>query len=188
VAHGTRWVGLDAARVAALAALDLRDEGDRTGRLPIVMGLDQHRAQITAEWIDLATGEISRGRVAPADRVAVMRFLSRFSVRELEVALEATTGWRFVVEELERVGAGVHLAEPAETSGLRGPKKRPKTDWADARHLRELLLITGVVDPTRAHPRSPRAGPLSAHALTPAHRVAAADPVGALPPRLPAQA
>jgi transposase len=35
----------------------------------------------------------------------------------------------------------VHLAEPAETSGLRGPKKRAKTDWADARHLRELLMI-----------------------------------------------
>src|SRR5205085_4801923 len=39
------------------------------------------------------------------------------------------------------VGAEAHLAEPAETSGLRGPKKRAKTDWADARHLRELLLI-----------------------------------------------
>ena len=141
MAHGTRWVGLDAARVAALAALDVREEGDGTGRLAIVMGLDQHRAQITAEWIDLATGEIARGRVAPADRAAVRRFLSRFAGRELEVALEATTGWRFVVEELERVGAGVHLAEPAETSGLRGPKKRPKTDWADARHLRELLMI-----------------------------------------------
>src|SRR5215204_637974 len=74
VAHGTRWVGLDAARVAALAALDVRDDGDRNGRSPVVMGLDQHRAQITAEWIDLATGEISRGRVAPADRVAVRRF------------------------------------------------------------------------------------------------------------------
>jgi transposase len=58
-----------------------------------------------------------------------------------EVALEATTGWRFVVEELERVGAEVHLAEPAETSALKGRKKRPKTDWADARHQRELLLI-----------------------------------------------
>jgi transposase len=141
VAHGTRWVGLDAARLAARAVLDLQDEGGGTGRLPVVMGLDQHRAQITAEWTDLATGEISRGRVAPADRAAVRRFLARFAGRELEVALEATTGWRFVVEELERVGAGVHLAEPAETSGLRGSKKRPKTDWADARHLRELLLI-----------------------------------------------
>src|SRR5665811_20880 len=105
------------------------------------MGLDQHRAQITAEWIDLSSGEISRGRVVPADRASVRKFLKRFAGRDLEVALEATTGWRFVAEELERVGAGVHLAEPAETSGLRGPKKRPKTDWADARHLRELLLI-----------------------------------------------
>jgi transposase len=143
VAHGTQWVGLDAARVTALMAFGAGDglvKGEAAG-VPIVMGLDQHRAQITAEWIDLATGEVSRGRVAPADRAAVKRFLGRFAGRELEVALEATTGWRFVVEELERVGAGVHLAEPAETSGLRGPKKRAKTDWADARHLRELLLI-----------------------------------------------
>ena len=34
--------------------------------MTIVMGLDQHRAQITAEWIDTDTGEISRSRVAPA--------------------------------------------------------------------------------------------------------------------------
>jgi transposase len=46
-----------------------------------------------------------------------------------------------VVEELRRVGAGVHLAEPAETAGLRGSKKRPKNDRADARHLRELLMV-----------------------------------------------
>jgi hypothetical protein len=51
------------------------------------------------------------------------------------------TGWRFVVEELQAVGADVHLAEPAETSSLRGSKKRAKTDRADARHLRELLMI-----------------------------------------------
>ena len=143
MAHGTQWAGLDAARVTALMTLEGQDglvKGEAAGR-PIVMGLDQHRAQITAEWVDLASGEVSRGRVAPADRAAVRRFLGRFAGRQLEVALEATTGWRFVVEELERVGAGVHLAEPAETSGLRGPKKRAKTDWADARHLRELLLI-----------------------------------------------
>jgi transposase len=46
-----------------------------------------------------------------------------------------------VVEELRRVGADVHLAEPAETAGLRGPKKRAKGDRADARHLRELLMV-----------------------------------------------
>src|ERR1700730_17175351 len=105
------------------------------------MGLDQHRGQITGEWIDTDTGEVARTRVAPADRAAVRRFVERFGGRELEVALEATTGWRFVVEELRRVGASVHLAEPAETAGLRGPKKRAKGDRADARHLRELLMI-----------------------------------------------
>src|SRR3954471_17308931 len=105
------------------------------------MGLDQHRAQITADWLDTETGEVKRARIAPADRVGVRGFLERFRGRELEVALEATTGWRFVVEELRAIGAVAHLAEPAETAGLRGPKKRAKGDRADARHLRELLMV-----------------------------------------------
>ena len=101
----------------------------------------EHRAQITAEWMDTSTGEISRGRVRPADRPGVRRFAERFRGRQLEVALEATTGWRFVVEELRAINAGVHLAEPAETAARRGTKKRPKSDRADAAHLRELLMI-----------------------------------------------
>jgi transposase len=108
--------------------------------MTIVMGLDQHRAQITAEWIDLATGEISRARVRPADRAGARGFVSRFRGLKLDVALEATTGWRFLVEELRAIGAVVHLAEPAETAARRGTKKRPKTDRADARHHRELLM------------------------------------------------
>ena len=109
--------------------------------MSIVMGLDQHRGQIAGEWIDPETGEVQRARVAPADRAAVRKFLQRFCGWELEVALEATTGWRFVVEELRRVGAVVHLAELAETAARRGNKKRPKNDRADAGHLRELLMI-----------------------------------------------
>jgi len=105
------------------------------------MGLDQHRAQISAAWIDTMTGEVSRARLMPADRAGVRKFFAPFKGQGLEVALEATTGWRFVVEELDRVGAEVHLAEPAEAAALKGKKKRAKTDWADARHLRELLLI-----------------------------------------------
>jgi transposase len=34
--------------------------------MTFVMGMDQHREQITAEWIDTLTGEISRTRIAPA--------------------------------------------------------------------------------------------------------------------------
>jgi hypothetical protein len=109
--------------------------------MAIVMGLDQHRAQITAEWLDTASGELGRACIAPAHRGEVRRFLARFAGQQLDVALEATTGWRFVVEELRAIGADVHLAEPAETAARRGTKKRAKTDRADARHLRELLMI-----------------------------------------------
>jgi hypothetical protein len=75
-------------------------ELDEDSGMAIVMGLDQHRAQVTAEWIDTETGEVSRARIAPAHREPVRRFVGRFRGRELEVALEATTGWRFVVQEL----------------------------------------------------------------------------------------
>ena len=68
--------------------------------MTILMGLDQHRAQITADWVDTSTGETSRARVTPGHRAGVRQFLGRFAGQELEVALEATTGWRFVVEEL----------------------------------------------------------------------------------------
>ena len=63
--------------------------------MAIVMGLDQHRAQITAEWIDTDTGELGRGRVSPAHRADVRKFFERFAGQPLEVALQATTGWRF---------------------------------------------------------------------------------------------
>src|SRR5215216_557018 len=131
VAHGIRW---SARAVRVRSPAGCRDEGEEVWRMSIVMGVDQHRAQITAEWIDIASGEISRARVRPADRVGVRRFLARFAGQRLEVALEATTGWRFLVEELRAVGAVVHLAEPAETAARRGNKKRAKTDRADARH------------------------------------------------------
>ena len=71
--------------------------------MAIVMGLDQHRAQITAEWMDTETGEVARARVSPAHRGWRARVPASGSpASELEVALEATTGWRFVVEELRR--------------------------------------------------------------------------------------
>src|SRR6516165_7050910 len=134
-------VGTSSAQARSVSAQAWKPWSLRRPLVSIVMGLDQHRGQITGEWIDTETGEIQRGRIAPADRAAVRKFLARFRGTQLEVALEATTGWRFVVEELRRVGAVVRLAEPAETAGLKGPKKRAKGDRGDARHLRELLMI-----------------------------------------------
>src|SRR5512132_2613417 len=134
-------VGTSSAQARSSSAQAFKPWSLRRPLVTIVMGLDQHRAQITAEWIDTSTGEVSRQRVAPAHRDGVRRFAERFGDQDLEVALEATTGWRFVVEEFQAIGARVHLAEPAETAARRGTKKRAKSDRADARHLRELLMV-----------------------------------------------
>jgi transposase len=64
----------------------------------------------------------------------------RFAGRtDVAFAVEACTGWRFVVEECEHAGIEASLAEPADTSTARGSKRRAKTDAADAALLRELL-------------------------------------------------
>ena len=107
--------------------------------MAIVGGLDIHRRQITYDWIDTNTGETRRGQLSPATRLELRAWLARFTGQQADFALEATTGWRFVVEELQRAGAVAHLAEPADTRALRGPKRRAKTDRTDAHHLRELL-------------------------------------------------
>ena len=108
--------------------------------MKIVGALDVHRRQITFKTLEPASGESSRGRISPAAREPLRQWLERFDGLEGEFVLEGTTGWRFVVEELQRAGAVVQLAEPAETSAARGPKRRAKTDRRDARHLRDLLI------------------------------------------------
>jgi hypothetical protein len=60
--------------------------------------------------------------------------------REVVVAVESMTGWRFVAEECARAGARVHLAEPAATRLGQDRKRRAKTDKLDARLLREMLV------------------------------------------------
>jgi transposase len=106
--------------------------------MSIVCGFDVHRDQITFDLVDRLSGEVRTGRVAPATRAGLREWLASVECSRLTVALEATTGWRFVVDELELAGARAVLAEPADTRALRGPKRRAKTDRADARHLREL--------------------------------------------------
>lgn len=64
----------------------------------------------------------------------------RFAGRpDVQFAVEACTGWRFVVEECQHAGIEASLAEPADTAAARGRKRRAKTDPADAGLLRELL-------------------------------------------------
>ena len=104
----------------------------------IAAGFDVHRRQITIDALDTATGEVSRGQIESTP-AAVEEWVAGFPGRIVHVAVEACTGWLFVSRALERCGAIVHLAEPVETSALRGRKRRAKTDRADAKWLRQLL-------------------------------------------------
>jgi transposase len=109
--------------------------------MSIVGAFDVHRRQITFDYVDADTGRVVRGRIAPAYRAVLRRWLAqRFAGRtDVQFAVEACTGWRFVIEELERVGIEASLAEPADTSTARGRKRRAKTDAADTALMRELL-------------------------------------------------
>src|SRR5215218_8214896 len=108
----------------------------------LVVALDVHRNQITFKALDRETGELNRGRIAPATRSELRAWLGQFGSYRGEFVVEGTTGWRFVVEEIERAGQRAHLADPAETAGKRGRKRRAKTDNADC-DLQLKLLLAG---------------------------------------------
>jgi transposase len=106
----------------------------------IAGGFDIHRKQLTFDYLDTVSGEVTRGQITPADRVHLRSWLARLeNPEDAAFAAEACTGWRYVTEELARAGVEAHLAEPADTATARGRKKRAKTDRADARLLRDLL-------------------------------------------------
>ena len=108
--------------------------------MTMVGGLDVHRAQITFDYVD-DDGLVHWGQIRPATRKTLRGWLAEHCPDgDAEFALEGCTGWRYVSEELAGAGVGVHLGDPAEIAVLRGPKKRAKTDRADARLLRTLLL------------------------------------------------
>ena len=108
--------------------------------MSIIGGFDIHRKQITFDYLDTVTGEVQAGQIGSADRRRLAAWLERFVGRDdVAFAVEGCTGWRYVVEELAHAGVAAHLGEPAETAAARGPKRRAKTDRADARLIRELL-------------------------------------------------
>jgi transposase len=121
--------------------------------MTIVGGFDVHRKQITFDYVDSETREGRSGQIRPATRRVLRAWLGKHCPDgDAEFAVEGCTGWRFVTEELTAAGARAHLADPAETAALRGPKKRAKTDRADARLLRTLLcegrLPESAIPPT----------------------------------------
>ena len=125
---------------AVLLRGDIECRSSRRPVMSIVGGVDIHRKQLTFDYVERETGRWERGRVAPADREHLAKWLVRFDgVGDVQFAMEGCTGWRYVAEEMRAAGVIAHLAEPADTAALRGRKRRAKTDRADSRHLRQLL-------------------------------------------------
>ena len=74
-----------------------------------------------------------------ADRESLDRWAKQWRGRVVAVAIEATTGWRWVWRELVARGFEVRLAEPLQARALLGRRRSAKTDRLDARWLARLL-------------------------------------------------
>jgi transposase len=104
----------------------------------VYAAIDIHKRLFQAAVLDGASGELRQERL-PATREALNDWATRWQGKLEAVALEATTGWRWVARELQARGVDVRLCDPGEARALGGSKRRPKTDRLDAAWLARLL-------------------------------------------------
>ena len=100
--------------------------------------IDHHKTVFQAAMLDAETGEAANERFE-GSRAGLASWMERWQGRVTDVAIEASTGWRWINQELEAQGVRVHLVDPAEAKAKRGRTKRAKTDKLDARWLVLLL-------------------------------------------------
>jgi transposase len=100
--------------------------------------LDVHKSVLQAAVLEGEGGELAEERF-PATRAALDDWAMRWEGKLAAVAVEATTGWRWVVACLQEHGLDVRLIDPGKASALQGRRRRPKTDRLDARWLALLL-------------------------------------------------
>jgi transposase len=98
----------------------------------VCAAIDIHKHVFQAAVFDSASGEVVEERFS-ADRQSLGRWAERWCGRVDAVAIEATTGWRWVWRELIERGFDVRLAEPVQARGLLGRRRSAKTDRLDAR-------------------------------------------------------
>jgi transposase len=73
--------------------------------------IDIHKHAFQASVFDPGSGEVVEERFS-ADRESLGRWAGRWEGQVSAVAIEATTGWRWVWRELAARGFDVRLAEP----------------------------------------------------------------------------
>jgi hypothetical protein len=93
--------------------------------------IDIHKHAFQASVFDPEGGEVVEARFS-ADRESLARWAEEWRGRVVAVAIEATTGWRWVWRELVSYGFEVQLAEPVQARALLGRRRSAKTDRLDA--------------------------------------------------------
>src|SRR5947209_17575552 len=116
--------------------------------------IDIHKRAFQAAVLDPETGEVVEERFS-ADRESLARWAEPWRGRVAAVAIEATTGWRWVWRELVANGFEVRLADPVQTRALLGRRRSAKTDRLDARSLARPLakedLQQSCIPPAQIH-------------------------------------
>jgi transposase len=130
------WMGPPAAAIASRPRQLGIDEGGPNEM--VYAAIDIHKRLFQAAVLDAESGELRQERL-PATREALDDWATRWQGKLEAVALEATTGWRWVARELQARGVDVRLCDPGEARALGGSKRRPKTDRLDAAWLARLL-------------------------------------------------
>lgn len=104
----------------------------------MLAAIDIHKAVFQTAVLDPADGRITEERFK-ASQDQLIAWIEKYDGELNVVAIEATTGWRWVARGLQARGIEVQLTDPGQASALQGNRKRPKTDRLDARWLVTLL-------------------------------------------------
>ena len=99
------------------------------------VGIDFHRRRSVIVRLDGDGSKLSTERVAN-DPLAIAAAVGE--ANDADVVIEATYGWYWVVDMLERDGHRVHLANP---QGLNWGQRRVKNDERDAIDLADMLRL-----------------------------------------------
>jgi transposase len=100
----------------------------------VYAAIDIHKTVFQAAVLDPGSGEIGDAR-CPATREALHHWAIPLRGTVASVAIEATTGWRWVWRELTTLGFDVRLVDPGQARALRGRTRKARTDRLDARWL-----------------------------------------------------
>ncbi len=117
----------------------------------VVAAIDIGKCVLQVASLDEGSGESVEARLT-ADRESLHGWVDGFGGRLVTVAIEATTGWKWICNELAGRGVEVRLVDPGEAAARKSSRRRAKTDRLDARFLLSLLVSGTLPEAWRPPP------------------------------------